>query len=305
MVLSLRGWCRPQTTYVWGDGIVDRSLTTLWNARNWSDVSEDELVFYIPSLAAIEKDTAGENGVAPFVRRALLRRLRSSVDLLCVGSPKETLDKIAACEAISTVQLQGSTASDLFVQCKGPSKGPEKDMAVWAFELSALASIDRMLLDAKRQRPRPRPDAICTVEFVDALVASIHSSINGAYVYPEFASAHELLGTGAWLGVLQRSHSALMPGFVAQVLTEYLCPSTLRTSLEHISHVLRFHAELAGGVKLLLRRAIWVKAVGNPALVVGARGSVVEAENSHAGGTPVFQKMVEKLARVKPEASHA
>ena len=34
-------------------------------------------------------------------------------------------------------------------------------------------------------------------ELPDVLVASIYTIINGAYVYPKFAFAHELLGAGA------------------------------------------------------------------------------------------------------------
>jgi len=44
---------RPRAaTTVWGDGIQDLSLTSLWYPCAWNDVSEDELLLLIPSLSA-------------------------------------------------------------------------------------------------------------------------------------------------------------------------------------------------------------------------------------------------------------
>src|SRR5262245_43932284 len=43
---------RPRAaTTVWGDGIEDLSLTSLWYPCAWNDVSEDELLLLIPSLS--------------------------------------------------------------------------------------------------------------------------------------------------------------------------------------------------------------------------------------------------------------
>jgi len=44
---------RPRAaTTVWGDGLGDLSLTSLWYPCAWNDVSEDELLLLIPSLSA-------------------------------------------------------------------------------------------------------------------------------------------------------------------------------------------------------------------------------------------------------------
>lgn len=68
-------------------------------------------------------------------------------------------------------------------------------------------------------------------------------SFNGAYVYPQYAFAHELLGTGAWLGVLLRGRSALMPEFVAQVLTDYMSDpqKSWANAQNPIARLLEFH----------------------------------------------------------------
>jgi len=41
----------PLTDSVWGDGFEDLSLTTLWYPCSWDEVSQDELILYLPSLA--------------------------------------------------------------------------------------------------------------------------------------------------------------------------------------------------------------------------------------------------------------
>ena len=37
----------------WGDGLLDLSLSTLWYSADWDSVSDDELVFLLPSLSRL------------------------------------------------------------------------------------------------------------------------------------------------------------------------------------------------------------------------------------------------------------
>ena len=274
MPFSPRSRRRPQTTSVWGDGLIDQSLTTLWYPRDWSDVGEDELVFFIPSLGAGHRRASDEAGPALHIRRALARRLNSAVRLLSTGDDQQTLERIAACGVVSACKPQASAEVSCSLQGYnhyGSQRQPN-DLAVWTFELSVLVCIDRMLLDAMPHRPRHAECYIASADCAEVLVASIHTCINGAYVYPEFAFAHELLGAGAWLGLLLRGRSALMPEFVAEVLIDYIAhfKNSWEDAQDPIVRLFNFHAELAGGAERLLRRARKVRRTGNPALVSGA-----------------------------------
>ena len=223
MPLSPRNWRRSQTLApIWGDGLIDQSLTTLWYPRDWSDVGEDGLVLFIPSLAAGRILASDQADPALHIRRALAARLDSAVRLLCSRGELRTLERIAACGVISACSPQ-DVLREAHSDCRSGHRYPaceqRNDLAVWTFELSVLACIDRMLVDAMPPHLRPSECCIAKADLADVLVASIHTGFNGAYVYPRFAFAHELLGAGAWLGVLLRGRSALMPEFVAQVLT--------------------------------------------------------------------------------------
>jgi hypothetical protein len=49
--VSGRSHCNKATT-IWGDGLEDLSLSTLWYRCNWDNVSDDELILLIPSLVS-------------------------------------------------------------------------------------------------------------------------------------------------------------------------------------------------------------------------------------------------------------
>ena len=81
----------------------------------------------------------------------------------------------------------------------------------WLLELSILASLDRLLNDAHRLRRAGAEPSASRIQPSDALIASIYSSINAAYIYPELEFMHETLTLGAWLGFLERGRPALLP----------------------------------------------------------------------------------------------
>jgi hypothetical protein len=266
---------------VWGDGLIDQSLTTLGHSCDWSNVDEDELVLFIPSLMARHASALEQAGPVPHIRRALAARLAWAVRFLNFQDELRTLERIAACGVILACspreafdEAQSHSAASYRYNTHRPTFHLDQtnNLATWTFELSVLACIDRMLLDAMPTRRRSA-DCIPSADLADVLVASIHTSINGAYVYPQYAFAHELLGTGAWLGVLLRGRSALMPEFVAQVLTDYMSghQKSWANAQNPIARLLKFHAELAGGAERLMRRARKVNRSGRPAFVMGGR----------------------------------
>src|SRR5262245_12609432 len=72
---------RPDAgTTVWGDGLEDLSLTSLWYPCSWNDVSEDELLLLIPSLIEKTGSRSAANGVesraVALLRNAFYARLR-------------------------------------------------------------------------------------------------------------------------------------------------------------------------------------------------------------------------------------
>ena len=78
-----------------------------------------------------------------------------------------------------------------------------------------LAALDRFFSMMRAVRRGGAEPAANRIQPSDALVASIYSSINAAYVYPELDYMHETLMLGAWLGFLERGRPALMPDYIA------------------------------------------------------------------------------------------
>lgn len=63
---------------VWGDGFADLSLSTSLYPRDWSDVSDDELVLFFSHLSGQDHP---ELGIAARLRAAYARRVRASAIL--------------------------------------------------------------------------------------------------------------------------------------------------------------------------------------------------------------------------------
>ena len=305
-ILLLPSWRPTPLGPVWGEGLIDQSLTTLGHSCDWSNVDDDELVLFIPSLMARHASASEQAGPVPHIRRALAARLDWAVRFLNFQDEQQTLERIAACGVILACQpreafreAQSHSAASYRYDAYRPTFHVDqtKNLATWTFELSVLACIDRMLLDAMSTHRRPA-GYIASAELAEVLVASIHTCINGAYVYPQYAFAHELLGTGAWLGVLLHGRSALMPEFVAQVLADYMSghQKTWTHAQNPIARLLEFHAELAGGSERLLRRARKVNRLGRPAFVMGGRQPTARAAQPYIWNDLLSPRIAEQLA---------
>lgn len=94
-------------------------------------------------------------------------------------------------------------------------------------------------------------------ELPDVLLATIHTSMNGAYVYPETDYAHELLTAGAWLGVALTGRKALMPSTVGEALLSYLGRSQRADDPceQRIVRILEYYSGHIGGADRLIRTA--------------------------------------------------
>lgn len=263
----------PRTTVVapWGEGLIDQSVSDWWYPVTWDTVVPDELVVLNPSLAAQPLCTG--KGAEPFLRRALTRRLASSVRAFDASVPEfHLLAAHAAMRDASAIEVNPaadteSPASDPYFRWLDASQkrltGASARELV-AFELAAIRSI-ALLCSAANSAEDSHFDR---VDLGQTLVASLHGGLNGAYVCPSLAFAHELLAVGTWLGHVLRGRPALMPSFIADACLDWLSP---RASSGQCTAILEMHAEIAVGQHELLRAARRVQSKGYPVKVLPRR----------------------------------
>ncbi|MDJ1157098.1 hypothetical protein QNA08_02450 [Chelatococcus sp. SYSU_G07232] len=283
-----------ETQAVWGDGIVDQSLTDLWRPCGWTDVGEDELIFFLPALAHsdLPRD-GGSAGPVRHLRRALAARLHwTACRLAQTDAPRapatiEALEAIGASGAVTMLDPAGAweECRAAFLALYGPCRREDliaprrarmtargRVLALawqdeeWRRELAVLRALNALLEHATRlsgmhgpDEERPCPD----VALSEALTAAIHASFNVAYVCRQYACLQELFTAGAWLCLLVRGRSALLPPQVAAPLLDILTGprDACRETIDAAS------AAAAGGSAGLLSRARHVCARGVPALV--------------------------------------
>jgi hypothetical protein len=281
---------------MWGDGVVTRSAATFHYPCSWDTVSEEELVFLLPSLRAHPGIASLEYGPAYYLRRALSARIRDSVNragLLAQSDRSASGLDMSEIIARSGVLKDGADPSQWaedndwrhfyrnsqFIRHRaGPSctKGRvwESPGDFLLFELYVLYCLNRVLRDAEAVAMSAPREPAAPADLDLALTASIYSSFNAAYVYPQLEFAHELLAVGGWLGYLVRGRPALMPIFVATHLIELLSrkPVEAADPAAQCDALIHFHAELAAGVPRLLKRARQVRDAGYPLAVRPSRG---------------------------------
>jgi hypothetical protein len=224
---------------VWGDGFANAPLSTLWYSRSWSDVSDDELALFLPCLT--DRDDA-DFGVAARVRAGYIRRVRAS-RLLSRNNASAPVLRAATLPDIGFAEEMRKLPT-LQERAIADRLGPDQDRPHWAREVAILRAIEHMY-----RRARGEDESAPSLD--SALLASIHTAINAAYVYPDCEFAHELLATGAWLGILLMGRRVMMPPYVADVLLRHLG----ERSQDETSEVLQFHAAVLGGRAYFLRHA--------------------------------------------------
>lgn len=281
---------------LWGDGLIDRSLTTMWYPTDWDTVSADELVLIIPSLVSRTPPRDAAHGPALHIWQAMAARVESAV--LAINSIVS--DGGTGTSVLGRLKASGAIDVYLATTFADGTRTPERPLSdptgfafrhwtskeVWEFELSVLACIDRMLCEALPPTPERTKALLDTFELPEALIASIHARFNGAYVFPQYDYAHEILTAGAWLGILMQGRPALMPVVVSEVLVAYLerQESALSPSAQAIADILSFHAALVGGAERLVKIAKKVQAKGYPLTVTGGRPVATTVETCRWNG---------------------
>ena len=260
---------------VWGVELVDQSLATAWYPADWDSVTDDELVFLLPSLsnwAPVHDDRhePAQCGPIDYLTRTLTARADAAARLIVRKSGRT--DPAAAAEIADHLVSSGLLSSIQAHRHSNDSTEPAPDhgqnrLPNWLIaELIALAYTDRMLSDAMG-KAEPRDGARAPIidwplSLADVVVASISARVNGAYVYPEQSYAHELLALGAVLGHLIEGRAAYLPPSLAEALLDVL--SARRSPDDEASVVLRTYIELAGGANRLMLWARIIAATGVP-----------------------------------------
>jgi hypothetical protein len=154
-----------------------------------------------------------------------------------------------------------------------------------------------MLLDA--QGAETGADASPLVDWplslADVVLATINARLNGVYVHPEFAHAHELLTAAALLGHLACGRAAYLPPHVAQSLVDLLSGdgNTAAGADDGCAPIVRMYAELAGGAQQTLWLARRAAASGRPYLARPRR----PVAPSDTGRTTWNARLLQRISR--------
>ena len=306
---------RPPGVGAWGDGLVDRSLTSLWYPTDWNEVGDDELVFVLPTLSTWQthptRATAiGGDGPARYLTRTLAARAQATAGLIAAdASGNATATPALALEAlVKRAILTAIPLEELAAAMPGARNAPLAAIAAsideqpalpdWlVLELTAIAHLDRMLLDARgsKRAVDAAPLVNWPLSLADVVLATINARLNGVYVYPEFAHAHELLTAAALLGHLACGRAAYIPPHVAQSLVDLLSRDGKCANGEddRCAPIVRTFADLAGGAQHTLRMARRAAQSGRPYLARPRQA----VEPADTGRTTWNTRLAQRIAR--------
>ena len=258
---------------VWGAGLVDQSLATAWYPADWDSVTDDELVFLLPSLcnwAPGRHAESARRGPIDYLTRTLTARADAVARLIARRSGltapaavAEIRDRLVASGLLSSIETnrRSSTLRDSRAPAPGRDQGSQPDWLI--AELIALAYTNRMLSDALGSAAPQgvhAPLIDWPLTLADVVVASISARLNGAYVYPEHGYAHELLALAALLGHLVEGRTAYLPPSIAGTLLDILRAKP--SADDQTAAVLRAYIEWAGGANRLMLWARIINATG-------------------------------------------
>ncbi|MEZ5901033.1 MAG: hypothetical protein R3D51_16245 [Hyphomicrobiaceae bacterium] len=260
-----------QVGTIWGDGLVEQSLHTAWYASDWDSIDLDELIMFLPVLLA--SGGRGERGPARHIRNAIaahMRSLASSLEQHCdfedVSERERVMSMICADILRDGVMADPKTNISIGRALSSIKSSTLREYLV--YQVAVIITLNRVLRAAEGDC-----QSTSDCEQADALVASIHSRVNGAYIYPQWAFAHELFSAGAWLGVLLSGRWALLPEFLAEVFAELLERSEVSGAANLVASdlVLLSYIDRTIGRSRLLRQAKRVRETGVPVVIKSKR----------------------------------
>jgi hypothetical protein len=296
----------PAADDVWGAGLVDQSLATAWYPADWDSVTDDELVFLLPSLCNSPSGRHAEStrrGPVHYLTRTLTARADAVAHLIArragltgPAAAAEIGDRLVASGLLSSIEAhrRSSTRSGILRDSRDPAPGRDQGrLPDWLIaELVALAYTNRMLSDALGDAaPRGAVHAPLIdwpLTLADVVVASISSRLNGAYVYPEHGYAHELLALAAILGHLVEGRTVYLPPSMAATLLDILRAKP--SADDQPAAVLRAYIEWAGGANRLMLWARIINATG-VARRIAPRAALVPRAMRAVWNTRLLQRL--------------
>lgn len=253
---------KARATSAWGDELIDLPLSDLWYPAGWDTVSDDELAFLLPSLSQWRPkhcDISVADGPVSYLRRTL--SARAARDLAFFAGAAASL---SASDILNLLIEEGFITqlprSDLEAAASSAAHrvtlNDELDRSI-AGELHALAHLDRVLFDAlgasSGERSRT-PIVARPSSLTHAALISVHARLNAAYVYPEYALAHELFTVAAIVGHLLEGRSAHISPRVAGAIIDVFEHRKFLNE-DDPARVLQDFASRVGGVGHLVRAA--------------------------------------------------
>jgi hypothetical protein len=300
----------------WGEGLVNRSLASLWYPADWDEASDDELAFLLPALGAWRPGRAAtedHDGPIPYLTRVLKLRALSAAALISAKSrripatqPRQALEELLARGILTTISLDDfdpaatdaagapSRATDPALRKSRATPDQPGSLPNWlAVEVTALAHLDRLLHDAQGAGHDGTPLVDWPLSLADVIVATVNARLNGAYVHPAYAHAHELLTAAALLGHLVHGRAAYIPPQLAHCLVDLLSRDEKPAAREEdwCAPVLRTYADLAGGCRRTLALAKRAAASGRPYLARPRRPTIPKDIGRTTWNARLFQKI--------------
>ena len=155
-----------------------------------------------------------------------------------------------------------------------------------------------MLIEASPRSPScgAQRSLLDTLDLQDALLASIHSRLNAAYVLPQFVFAHELFTAGAWLGLLCAGRDARLPVGIAAVFADIFgesLPPDGSGANDALAELLIFHAQKAIDASTLLEISRCVVAGGSSVLVYAG-----VHQDTRSRAPPIWNSKLHELVAV-------
>ncbi len=120
-----------------------------------------------------------------------------------------------------------------------------------------------------------------SLSFTDIVIATIHSRLNGAYVYPNHAYAHETLTVAAVLGHLMQGREAYINRTIASCLLDVISADD-ELEADSPCAALRHYADIGCGCERLTELAQRVLA-DNCAELAKPRTTLFSHVSTHTG----------------------
>lgn len=283
---------------VWGSELINQSLATAWYPALWDSVTDDELVFLLPSLCNWPRGDHTESarrGPVDYLTRTLTAHSAAVARLIARSTgltEPEIGDRLVGSGLLSSIEARPRSSTLHASRTPAPGRD-EGRLPDWlTAELVALAYTNRMLSDAlgstAPEGAARAPLIDWPLTLADVVVASISSRLNGAYVYPEHGYAHELLALAALLGHLVQGRTVYLPPSIAATLLDVL--RVKPSANDQTAAVLRAYIAWAGGANRLMLRARIINATG-VARRIAPRAAVVPRAMRAAWNTRLLQRL--------------